>query len=101
MNDTLNQQRAKLKSQITTYLTQPRVSTDYIYSRTNDDQQQERMIQLSACPFCNQPRLSKRAELDIVTHLATCASQEWAVNGQLVVDKFVSSNQAESGGIPR
>lgn len=95
LNDTLNQQKAKVGIPDNNLLTQPRVSTDYISGLDDDDdQQQERMIQLSACPFCNQPRLSKRAELDIVTHLATCASQEWAVNGQLVVDKFVSSNQA-------
>ncbi|KAF5098182.1 hypothetical protein D0Z00_002130 [Geotrichum galactomycetum] len=95
LNDTINQQKAKVEIPDNNLLTQPRVSTDYISGLDDDDdQEQERMIQLSACPFCNQPRLSKRAEIDIVTHLATCASQEWAVDGQLVMDKFVSSNQA-------
>lgn len=71
------------------------ISTEYIAGLDDDeDVTQERMIQLSGCPFCNQPRLNKRAEIDIVTHLATCASQDWAVDSQLVIGKFVSSNQA-------
>jgi phosphatidylserine decarboxylase len=98
LNDTINQQKVKVEIPDKNLLAQPRVSTDYISGLDDDDdQEQERMIQLSACPFCNQPRLSKRAEIDIVTHLATCASQEWAVDGQLVMDKFVSSNQARKG----
>lgn len=94
LKDTINQQKANGELS-DNQLTQPRLSTDYISGLDDDeDQEQERIIHLSACPFCNQPRLSKRAEIDIVTHLATCASQEWAVDGQLVIDKFVSSNQA-------
>lgn len=69
-------------------------SADYIPDLDDDDSVPERMIQLSACPLCNQPRMSKRAELDIITHLATCSSQDWASNGRLVLEKFVTSNQA-------
>lgn len=61
----------------------------------------ERVFHLSACPLCNQPRLDKRAELDIITHLATCSSQEWATAaggdgtaGRAVLNSFVSSKQA-------
>lgn len=103
LKDTINQQkylRGLQNSSETalSHLSVPVVngnSTDYISGLDDDeDSSKERMIQLSACPFCNQPRLTKRAEIDIVTHLATCASQDWAVDGQLVMDKFVTSNQA-------
>lgn len=60
----------------------------------------ERVFHLSSCPLCNQPRMDKRAELDIITHLATCSSQEWstATNGEgignAVLNSFVTSKQA-------
>lgn len=59
----------------------------------DDNVPSERVIQISACPFCNQPRLDNRSELDIVTHLATCASQDWGEGG-LTVEKFVTSSEA-------
>lgn len=96
LKDTINQQKHDKNS--SSEIPNPTfpVGTDYISGLDDDDDEefQERMIQLSACPFCNQPRLTKRAEIDIVTHLATCARLDWAVDGQLVMDKFVSSNQA-------
>lgn len=92
LKDTVNQERMMHEFPDTA---KSRPSADYISGLDDDeDPEQERMIQLNACPFCNLPRLSKKAEIDIVTHLATCASQEWAVDGSLVVDKFVTSNQA-------
>lgn len=103
LKDTISQQRAAHPSSVA--LNDPpnsrerngtvQASTDYISGLDDDqDEAQERMVQLSACPYCNQPRLKKRAEIDIVTHLATCASQNWAVDAQLVLGKFVTSNQA-------
>ncbi|CAN6634700.1 phosphatidylserine decarboxylase proenzyme 2 [Trichomonascus vanleenenianus] len=54
----------------------------------------ERVIQISSCPGCNQPRLGKRTEIDIVTHLAICADQNWAKVDALIMDRYVSSDQA-------
>jgi phosphatidylserine decarboxylase len=54
----------------------------------------ERVIQLSNCPVCNQPRLSKRNEIDLVSHLATCASQNWAKMDAMVLDRYITSSQA-------
>lgn len=67
-------------------------SSDFI-AGLDDTAPPERVIQLSTCPFCSQPRLDKRDELDIVSHLATCASQDWG-DGGLVMEKFVTSNEA-------
>lgn len=57
-------------------------------------EEDERLIRVVACPFCGQPRLNHKTEIDIVTHLATCASQEWSRDNLLSMSKFVSSNQA-------
>lgn len=54
----------------------------------------ERIIRVVACPFCGQPRLDKKTEVDIVTHLATCANQDWSHDNLKSMRNFVSSNQA-------
>ena len=52
------------------------------------------VINIKACPLCHKPRLSQKSEVDIVTHLAICASQDWSSVGTLVVGSFVTSSQA-------
>lgn len=54
----------------------------------------ERVIQLTTCPICNQPRLRKRTEVDIVTHIATCACTNWAKMDALVLQRYVTASQA-------
>lgn len=55
----------------------------------------ERVINVKNCPLCHRPRLNSRAEVDIVTHLAVCASQDWARVDRIVVSNFVTANQAQ------
>lgn len=38
----------------------------------------ERIINIRTCPICHKGRLNKTSEVDIVTHLAICASQDWS-----------------------
>src|SRR5262249_22211148 len=40
-----------------------------------DDRGEEHVIEIRECPICHQPRLNKRSDTDIITHIATCASQ--------------------------
>lgn len=54
----------------------------------------ERVINIKECPLCHKPRLNKRSEIDIITHLAICASQDWSHMGSLMVSNFVTSEQA-------
>ncbi|KAN0061720.1 phosphatidylserine decarboxylase [Thecaphora frezii] len=54
----------------------------------------ERVIRLKSCPLCHMPRLSKKGEVDIVTHLAVCASQDWRRVDSLAVTNFVTASQA-------
>lgn len=54
----------------------------------------ERVLNIKRCPFCRKPRLGKRSEVDIVTHLSICASQDWSSLNSLLVSSFVTSSQA-------
>lgn len=60
-----------------------------------EDKVIEHVIQINECPLCHQPRLNKRSEVDIVTHLATCASQDWRSVDRLVMGGFVTASQAQ------
>ncbi|TGZ81622.1 hypothetical protein EX30DRAFT_348439 [Ascodesmis nigricans] len=60
-----------------------------------DEKAEEHVIQIRECPLCHQPRMNKRSEMDIVTHLATCASQDWRQVDKLVMGGFVTSSQAQ------
>ncbi|KZP19931.1 hypothetical protein FIBSPDRAFT_932533 [Athelia psychrophila] len=55
----------------------------------------ERVINVKNCPLCHRPRLNKKAEVDIVTHLAVCASGDWAKIDRIVVGNFVTASQAQ------
>ncbi|CED83095.1 Phosphatidylserine decarboxylase [Phaffia rhodozyma] len=59
------------------------------------DSDLERVINIKECPLCHRQRLSKRAEVDIVTHLAVCASADWARVNRILVGNYVTSSQAQ------
>ena len=56
---------------------------------------EEHVIEVRECPICHQPRLNKRSDADIVTHIATCASQDWRQVNNLVMAGFVTASQAQ------
>ncbi|KAL1964177.1 hypothetical protein VTN77DRAFT_7265 [Rasamsonia byssochlamydoides] len=60
-----------------------------------DERGEEHVIEIGECPLCHQPRLAKRSDADIITHLATCASQDWRQVDNLVMGGFVTSSQAQ------
>ncbi|KAL5336126.1 phosphatidylserine decarboxylase-domain-containing protein [Aspergillus crustosus] len=60
-----------------------------------DERGEEHVIELRECPLCHQPRLEKRSDADIITHIATCASQDWRQVDNLVMGGFVTSSQAQ------
>ena len=55
----------------------------------------ERVINIKTCPLCHRPRLKGKSEADIVTHLAVCASGDWASVDRIVVGNFVTASQAQ------
>ncbi|KAL6301148.1 phosphatidylserine decarboxylase-domain-containing protein [Sparassis latifolia] len=64
-------------------------------SSTSADDLFERVINIKNCPLCHRPRLNSKAEVDIVTHLAICASQDWAAVDRIMVGNFVTASQAQ------
>lgn len=55
----------------------------------------ERVINVRSCPLCRRPRLNSKAEVDIITHLAVCASSDWNRVDRIVVGNFVTASQAQ------
>lgn len=55
----------------------------------------ERVINVKSCPLCHRPRMNSKAEMDIITHLAVCASQDWSAIDKIVVGNFVTASQAQ------
>lgn len=55
----------------------------------------ERIINIKECPLCHRPRLSKRSEQDMITHLAVCASSDWSRIDRIMTSTYVTSSQAQ------
>ncbi|KAJ7198252.1 phosphatidylserine decarboxylase-domain-containing protein [Mycena pura] len=62
---------------------------------TSSDEPFERVINVKNCPLCHRPRLNAKAEVDIITHIAVCASQDWSMVDRIVVGNFVTASQAQ------
>jgi len=60
-----------------------------------DEQGEEHVVEIRECPICHQPRLNKKSDADIITHVATCASQDWRQVNNIVMAGFVTSSQAQ------
>lgn len=60
-----------------------------------EDSGEEHVIEIRECPLCRQPRLNKRSDADIVTHIATCASQDWRQVNNIVMAGFVTASEAQ------
>ncbi|KAG9034805.1 hypothetical protein FS842_003775, partial [Serendipita sp. 407] len=59
------------------------------------DDRVERVINVKTCPLCHRPRLNSKGEMDIITHLAVCASQDWERVDRITVGNFVTASQAQ------
>ena len=55
----------------------------------------ERVINVKNCPLCHRPRMNSKAEIDIITHLAICASEDWNKVDKIMVGNFVTASQAQ------
>lgn len=60
-----------------------------------NDRGEEHVVEIRECPICHQPRLNKRTDADIITHIATCASQDWRQVNNLMMAGFVTASQAQ------
>ena len=59
------------------------------------DDSEEHVVEIRECPICHQPRLNKRNDTDIITHIATCASQDWRQVNTVLMGGFVTASQAQ------
>ena len=60
-----------------------------------DERGEEHVVEIRECPLCHQPRLNKKSDADIITHIATCASQDWRQVNNIVMAGFVTQSQAQ------
>lgn len=60
-----------------------------------DERGEEHVVEIQECPLCHQPRLNKKSDADIITHIATCASQDWRQVNNIVMAGFVTASQAQ------
>lgn len=61
----------------------------------DEDRGEEHVVEIRECPICHQPRLNKRNDADIITHIATCASQDWRQVNNVLMGGFVTASQAQ------
>lgn len=64
-------------------------------SDESGDKDEEHVVEVRECPICHQPRLNKRSDTDIITHIATCASQDWRQVNTVLMGGFVTASQAQ------
>ncbi|KAK2593687.1 phosphatidylserine decarboxylase [Conoideocrella luteorostrata] len=64
-------------------------------SDESGDKDEEHVVEIRECPICHQPRLNKRSDTDIITHIATCASQDWRQVNTVLMGGFVTASQAQ------
>jgi phosphatidylserine decarboxylase len=68
---------------------------EYLDRDDLNDKGEEHVVEIKECPICHQPRLHRRSDADIITHIATCASQDWRQVNNIVMAGFVTSSQAQ------
>lgn len=84
----------------------PLSRTQLVYPSSKQEQQQqqqqshhnqynEKVIRLSECPICHRPNLSRRAQMDIVTHVATCAANDWTTVDRFLMGNFITEQYAQ------
>jgi len=76
-------------------LSTPGEEGEYLDRDDLNDKGEEHVVEIRECPICHQPRLNKRSDADIITHIATCASQDWRQVNNIVMAGFVTSSQAQ------
>jgi len=63
--------------------------------RSRSRLQCEKVVHISCCPICHQEQAQSQVEIDMVTHMAVCASKDWAsLQNILSPGNFVTSSQA-------
>jgi phosphatidylserine decarboxylase len=91
----VDQSQLGVESQTVDGLNTPGEEGDLLDRDDLNDKGEEHVVEIRECPICHQPRLNKRSDADIITHIATCASQDWRQVNNIVMAGFVTSSQAQ------
>ncbi|OBA19358.1 hypothetical protein METBIDRAFT_33534 [Metschnikowia bicuspidata var. bicuspidata NRRL YB-4993] len=60
------------------------------YVLEENDDPERKIFEIERCPICMHKRLSRKDDLDIITHVAICASKDWSIVNKLLVSSFVT-----------
>ncbi|KAI8337797.1 phosphatidylserine decarboxylase-domain-containing protein [Blakeslea trispora] len=55
----------------------------------------EKVIRLKECPICHRPNLARRSQMDIITHVATCAANDWTTVDRFLMGNFITEAYAQ------
>ncbi|KAI7872491.1 phosphatidylserine decarboxylase-domain-containing protein [Spinellus fusiger] len=55
----------------------------------------EKIIRLAKCPICHRPDISNHQQMDILTHVAICASNDWTTMDRFIMGDFVTEAYAQ------
>ncbi|KAL2071140.1 hypothetical protein VTL71DRAFT_12375 [Oculimacula yallundae] len=90
-----NVSQLSVEAQSVEELATPGEEGEYLDKDDLNDKGEEHVVEIRECPICHQPRLNKRTDTDIITHIATCASQDWRQVNNIVMAGFVTASQAQ------
>jgi phosphatidylserine decarboxylase len=94
-NNFVDQPNLAVEAQSVEDLNTPGEEGEFLDRDDLNDKGEEHVVEIRECPICHQPRLNKRSDADIITHVATCASQDWRQVNNIVMAGFVTSSQAQ------
>ncbi|CAK5268726.1 unnamed protein product [Mycena citricolor] len=77
------------------FVTEPSEMSPAAGSPAGSEDSFERVINVKNCPICHRPRMSDKAEVDIITHIAVCASQDWSSNSANIIVQNRLTGQLE------
>jgi phosphatidylserine decarboxylase len=59
------------------------------------DSIEEKVIRVTECPVCHRPNLARKRQMDIITHIAACAANDWTTVDRFLMGNFVTEAHAQ------
>jgi len=56
---------------------------------------EEKVIRVTECPVCHRRNLARKRQMDIITHIATCAANDWTTVDRFLMGNFVTEAYAQ------
>ncbi|CAG8452345.1 7063_t:CDS:10 [Paraglomus brasilianum] len=91
----------ELAAGLEAHLRESEKSTNRPADNNGEELDNEHIIFIKDCPICKRPELGKLPETEIITHIAICASTDWASVDKFLVGDFVTESQAQRKWLAR